>query len=65
MDQVATALGNEFLNGDVAIPKYVFVYNSKVYGFSKQTVTVDECRVKFKLNELFDPIHVKEADIAA
>ncbi len=57
-----TELGQQFLRGEVAVPKYSYVYNGEIQYFSKEKVTVDDCRKKFKLDEVMNPLNVTEDD---
>lgn len=42
-----TQLGKDFAKRKVAIPKYAFVYNGEVQGFSDETVTIVDCCENF------------------
>lgn len=53
-----TDKGRQLLNGELSIPKYAYVYNGNVVGFSAETVTAAECRKKFDLAEVMDPANL-------
>lgn len=57
----ATPLGLSFYEGRTSVPKYVYVYNGEVLGCSDEQVTIEDCRKKFDLNELLNPINVTGA----
>lgn len=50
-----TKLGIDFSQRKVAIPKYAFVYDGKVQGFSEETVTIVDCCENFDFGTLGIP----------
>lgn len=51
-----TDLGRRFLEGKVSVPKYAFVYNGEVRGFSDEAVTVDGVAPKFSMTEIREEV---------
>jgi len=49
---IPTKKGAEFALGKIPLPKYVYLYNSRVLGFSEETVMVQESMGKFNYQEL-------------
>jgi len=50
----ATKKGYDFLYHNLPIPKYFYMYNAKLFGFSPEMVTSKQCREKFDLKEAMD-----------
>lgn len=47
-----TEKGQHFLRGEIVIPKYVFIYNREVHGFSAETVSIHDKFEGFDLEVL-------------
>jgi hypothetical protein len=55
-----TDVGEGFLAGRVMIASHAIVYNGEVQGFSKNLVSIDDCREMFDLDELLNPRTIAE-----
>ncbi len=53
-----TQKGLDFLADKIEVPKYAYIYNNKVYGYSAAQVSAKECRDRFDLADVMNPANL-------
>lgn len=59
-----TTRGRSFAYGRIPLPKYCLIYNDRAWGFSKEQIFVEDCKIDFDLGELLAPETVRQTEWA-